>query len=734
MRSRYFHFRIAAVALFLSSLIIPTFCRAESSARIPKAEGAVAIDGIIQESAWETALIFSKFYEIDPGDNTEPSVRTIAYLTYDHDNFYMAFRCFDPDPKMIRARYSDRDQASPDDQVGIILDPFNDQRFAVEFFVNPLGVQADLTRSEPGEEDNSWDTIWSSAGRITQEGYEVEVAIPFKSLRFSDTDVQTWRFLLLRIYPRNFRYQLSSIPLDRGRNCLLCQCETYTGMEGVKPGRNIEIVPSLFASESKVLEERSDFDADVGLSTTWGITPNHTLNAAINPDFSQVEADALQIDVNTRFALFYPEKRPFFLEGQSYFDTIFNVFYSRMIEDPSWGLKFTGKEDKNAYAALIAQDERATLLIPSNQSSDLFIWEHDVFDGAFRYRRDTGKDSTIGFLFTGRQADDYKSYLFGADGRIRLAKNDFLNFQILNSTTIYPFLPEVSAHFDGSEKQGGAYYVDYVHSDRNWEYGGLYRSKHPEFRADLGFIPRVDDTNYGVWATYMFYGDGKHFFNKLRPNVYIEKTTDHDHKTTDWDGGIEFYFDLPRQVTGELYYERAMELYNGSKYHKSTYLVWVNSRFSKAMTAYVRYRGGEKVDYVNERLGSLSGPGLQFDIRFGRHLFVDVNASQEKLSVDDGMIYKASICYMKWIYHINSNIFFRATIQLEDIKRNPALYIIPVNRSERLSTNQFLFTYKINPFTLLYLGYSDSGIEEDNIDRITLQKTYFLKLSYAFRP
>ncbi len=726
-------------SVFITFLLSIGIFHAEHAGHIPKAEEEIRIDGVIQETAWEKGLIISKFYEVEPGDNAEPPVETIAYVTYDQENFYLALRCYDPEPEKIRARYADRDQVWADDYVVLVLDPFNDQRYAFEFLSNPLGAQADLTMREQQGEDSSWDGIWKSAGRITSEGYEVEIAIPFKSLRFPNVDMQTWRFVIMRTYPRKFRHQISSVPFDRSRDCLLCQAATYTGMEGVKPGRNIEIVPSLVGTQTKLKDEDSNFDSDAGISTAWGITPNLTLNATANPDFSQIEADALQIDVNTRFALFYPEKRPFFLEGQDYFTAFFDTLYTRTIADPSWGLKFTGKEGRNACGVLVAQDEIANFLIPSNEGSDLFTWDHEVLATAMRYRRDIGKDSTVGALFMDRQGGDYRSSLYGVDGHIRIARSDFFDFQFIDSRTTYPLLPDVSEYFDGSEKSGKAIFIGTKHSSRHWEYSLWYESKDPAYRADLGFVPRADTIEYGFLTDYVFYGDGNRFFSKLRPLVYFNRTTDQLHTTTDVEGGAELYFELPKQTNGEVGFEKTKELYRGIEYEKNNPYFWVNSRFCKAMTAYMRFEGGDRIDYVNQRPARGEDLKIQFDVRFGKRLFLDANASQQRLRIDEGRVFKASVYFMKWIYHFNNNLYIRATLQLQDIRRNLDLYSVPVDvfgikSFERYYTNQFLFTYKINPFTLLYLGYSDTGIEDESIDRTTLSTTYFLKLSYAFRP
>ena len=252
---------------------------------IPRAASPIRIDGILDDEAWKSALVLDLAYEIDPGENTPAPVKTECLLLYDADGLHAAFRAHDPDPTAIRAHLSDRDQAFRDDFVGIFLDTFNDERRGVQLFVNPLGVQMDGSRNDVGNggdqsEDPTWDAIWHSAGRITADGYEVEMSVPFTSLRFSRADEQlTWGFLAMRNYPRDLRHQILLRPLDRDRDCFFCQEAKLTGFNGITPGRNLEFDPTITAHRA---DERDDAAgaplesnpaaAEGGLSARWSIT------------------------------------------------------------------------------------------------------------------------------------------------------------------------------------------------------------------------------------------------------------------------------------------------------------------------------------------------------------------------------------------------------------------------------------------------------------------------------
>ncbi|HEY5611126.1 MAG TPA: DUF5916 domain-containing protein, partial [Thermoanaerobaculia bacterium] len=367
--------------------------------RVSPTTEPIRIDGVLDEAAWQAAQPMEFDAETSPGENIPPPARTVGYMTYDQKHLYVAFRAYDPNPKEIRAHLTDRDAAFSDDFVGVVLDTFNDQRRAFEFFVNPLGVQMDLIMDDVnGNEDSSWDAIWNTAGQITAEGYVIEMAIPFTSLRFPRSDAeQTWGVDMVRIYPRSSRHRIGLQGLDRNRNCYLCQASKVAGFQGITPGRDIELDPTVTAQQTSLRTDfpdgdldSGDTDVDAGLTARWGITPNLTLNAAINPDFSQIEADAVQLDINTQFALFFNEKRPFFLEGSDFFEGPLQTVYTRTVADPVFGVKATGRLGESTVGAYVARDEITNIIIPGPQGSAFAFLDDENTSTAFRYRYNIG--------------------------------------------------------------------------------------------------------------------------------------------------------------------------------------------------------------------------------------------------------------------------------------------------------------------------------------------------------
>ncbi|HEX9406598.1 MAG TPA: DUF5916 domain-containing protein, partial [Thermoanaerobaculia bacterium] len=370
-----------ALVLFVAAAAVAEAPPPPPPIDIHRAEGAIRIDGDLSDPGWKNAATIDKFYESSPGDNTPAKVKTIVYLTYDDHYFYIGVRCEDPDPKKIRAPYVERDNViGTDDNIAVFLDTRNDKRTAMELRVNPRGIQGDAIFNDANSnEDFSPDFFYDTAARIDSGGWNAEYRIPFSSLRYPDRDVQNWNILIWRNYPRDFRYAFHSAPLPRGSNCLVCHVQPIAGLAGLPRAGHLVAAPYVTGQQTETPSgnlgsplEREPFHKDAGLDVKWTPTANNALDMTINPDFSQVESDVAQITVNQRFAVFFPEKRPFFLEGFDLFDTPLQVAYTRTITSPQWGARSTGKFLGSAYTFLVTGDRGGGLTIIPGPTGSFF--------------------------------------------------------------------------------------------------------------------------------------------------------------------------------------------------------------------------------------------------------------------------------------------------------------------------------------------------------------------------
>ena len=741
--------------LALVMVWIPVAVQAQEAQKVPiKAKQyrvestgeAIRVDGVLDEAVWKTAQPMEFDAETSPGDNIVPPARTVGYMTYDRKNLYVAFQAFDPNPSQIRAHLSDRDAAFSDDFVGVVLDTFNDNRRAFEFFVNPLGVQMDLIQDDVNRnEDSSWDAIWSSAGRITAEGYIVEMAIPFTSIRFPRSEAeQTWGVDMVRVYPRSARARLGLQGQDRNRNCYLCQSSRVTGFRGITPGRDIELDPTVTAQHTSTRAEfpvgglsSGGADVDAGLTARWGITPNLTLNAAFNPDFSQIEADAVQLDINTQFALFFNEKRPFFLEGSDFFRSPLQAVYTRTVADPKYGLKTTGRLGDSTIGVFIAEDEVTNLIIPGPQGSSVTTIPENNRSSAFRYRYNVGETSSVGAMITTRDGDGYDNRVYGLDGTFRVTAKDTITAQLLGSQGQYPG-SIVTGFGQPDDTQGIAGRLQYRHNSKNWFWGGVYEDIGTEFRADSGFIPQVGYRYGNAVVEYSGYGEqGKNWYTRWWLG------SDYDNKREQNGDLLEEELEAwaavqgPMQSFVQIVVADRDRRYNGVTFDEQV-LHW-NAEVRPTGSFYVFLNGSfaDQIDFANTQPGKQFrvGGGIRWNI--GVRTKLDLDHSHEDLDVAGGRLFAADVTQLRAVYQFNIRMFARAILQYTDISRDPSLYRFQTvaARSKRLFP-QLLFSYKLNPQTVFFAGYSGTrlGGEFDGVDVSLTEadRTFFVKLGYAW--
>ena len=708
--------------------------------RLPKVGGEFRVDAALDEEFWKNALALEIIYEVRPGENVPAPVKTEVLLAYNDSHVLAAFRAYDPDPGAIRAHITDRDQMLGDDWVALVFDTFDDKRRQMDFFVNPLGVQADdMECSDCGS--GNWDAIWDSAGRITDFGYVVELAIPLSSIRFQRADgPQTWNFDAVRSYPRSVRHHMGLFPRDRSNNCYLCQAERLVGFDGITPGRNLEIAPtfsSLYAQARPGfteggLEETARRN-DLGLSARWGITPNINLNAAVNPDFSQVEADAAQFDINTNYALQYDEKRPFFTEGAEIFGMRYNVLYTRTFADPDWGTKITGKESGNAVGLYAVQDRKLNLLFPGPYGSGSAALSERNFGTVARYRRDILKNSSAGVIVTDREAEDFYNRVVGVDLNFNFRKTETVRLTALGSDTRYPDAIAAEHGQPEGSFRSGAFDVYYLHGTEGLDWYANYRENGRKFRAHLGYIPMGNWRHAEVGWGHTWNGDATAWYTMFNVGSSFDVETEIDGTPMEraynywinYAGPMESTIDIGGTVLSRMYY-------------RSLDFDWNSINLSASLTPagclalYFNGRYGSNIDYANEREAVSLRLNPTVEYKAGKHLVFTLDHAVEMLDVDDGRLYTANISQAWIVYQFSKRTFVRSILQYVNYERDPGLYTFAVPGRDERFFSQLLFSFKINPQTVLYLGYSDNYYGSERVELTQTDRTVFAKIGYAW--
>lgn len=729
---------IVIIRLPLSASDKETPDRDETPLRVPTVNSEIKIDGYLDEEAWGKALKIDANVEVSPGENIPAPVKTEVYMAYDNSNIYVAFKAYDPDPSQIRVNFCDRDNIWDDDWVLILFDTFNDERRCYDFGCNPLGIQADIIESTSGGGD-SWDAIWESDGRITEEGYIVEMAIPFSSLKFPRKEgEQIWGFDAVRSYPRNVRHHIGSFPRDRNNNCYFCQLEKLTGFSDVIPGRDIELIPTF---KSVVIQKRenetsgpfdSEYSNELGFTSSWGLTNNLKLSATLNPDFSTIEADVIQVDVNNPFELWYPEKRPFFLEGDDFFETNFDVVHTRTLADPNFGVKLIGKEGKNTIGFFSAQDAVTNLVIPSLESSDPDTLEGKSYGTVLRYLRDFGQSSNIGFLLTDREGEDYYNRVLGIDGIVRLGKKDHVRWQVLGSRTLYPDSISLEHDQPMEEFGGNGINVNYSHDTKKYNFFGTYEELSPDFRSDLGFENQTGYRYADVGGNYIWRAGPEHWFTWI--NIYLgaDLGKDYSGNTARKELKANVNYNGPLQSYCGVYGQLSKDRFEGEEFETSYLNYWVGGQPAKWFSFNLWSVFGNRIDYDNIRPGTGLQLGVSATFKIGSRLSVSLDHYYEYLDVAGGRLYTANREYLRLMYHFNERIFIRTIFQFANYKKDPDHYIDYVEQEEQELLSQILLSYKINPHTALYLGYSDNYYGDYDTDMIQTDRSLFAKIGYAW--
>jgi hypothetical protein len=529
------------------------------------------IDGQLNDTVWKEAAVFNDFFQTQPGDNIAPTSPTEVRMGYDARHLYIAYKVTQ-DRGRVRANVARRDNIFDDDYVGIYLDTFNDKRQAYCFFFNPLGVQADGTFSEGDGEDYSVDIVMESKGTLTPDGFTIEIAIPFKSLRYEAGKDKKWGIQIFRRFKDNNNELDSWMPLTRGESSTLNQSGHITGLEGIETARQLEINPSFTLSESG-RRTRYTFDNDpagrfvndgvkgeFGLTAKLGLTPTTTLDFAYNPDFAQVEADSPVSTANLRFPVFFPEKRPFFLERIDIFRSPLQVVNTRAIVDPDIAAKLTGRRGKNTFGIMyasdnapgnLAKDDRQSLFEclagssgdPNVDCPDSRIVNKNADIGVLRFKRDVGRESNLGVIATTYNFVDYHNHAAGFDGRLRFNKKVVGEFQVMGSNTrgfFYDPNMDAARYRTGN---GLAYNFWIERSGRNLYMNYLAFGRSRDYRADVGFNERFD-TNYA--GSFIRYETDK---NAKKPIIFkqINNATNIQY---DWRGRAQYFITNTRGMLG----------------------------------------------------------------------------------------------------------------------------------------------------------------------------------------
>ena len=739
----------------------------------PRTSTPPSIDGRLDDAVWQDAALITEFVQRSPLDGAPASEASDVYVAYDSANIYLAFHAHYEDPRIMRANRSDRDQSRGDDSFTVYFDPFLDQQRAYVFWVNGYGVQGDAILGSRGggggfggggggggrgggggggrggpssgapRGDSSWDALFSSGGQIVEDGFTAEVAIPFKSLRYPARggDIpHTWGFQIARSIRGKDETVVWS-PVSRDVAGFLPQMGVLAGMTGLSTSRNLELQPTftgvrfgtLNTDTGSVVDD--DPKPEGGVNVKYGVTSNLTADFTFNPDFSQIESDRPQVEVNQRFALFFPELRPFFLEGAEIFNIPgpFRTVHTRTIVDPLYGAKLTGKAGNTTVGVLYTNDEA-----PGNiDDPDAAFYPENLGESAQtfvgRVRYDLYSESFVGAIVTDRQFLDSSSRLIGVDSNFRIGNTHSFSFRAMGTD---------HRDEDGLDTTGYLLDASFRKTGRNLSYGTSAYSLSPDLKTDVGFVRRTDQRLIRGFARYQWWPED--WVISWGPNGRYSRNHNFDGVLEDEQASVGLNFDFAENITANVDINRDMERFDGVDFFKSRANVF--GRVSRRILSVGGgFNWGDQVyfDDVNPFLGRDTNLFMFIDFRPVSRLQSRINVNTSRFTDRNGFfipgINEGSVDENGQVFDVK---ILRALSTYQFTERMLFRNIAEVNTFDQTLGLNFLLTYRVNSGTAFYVGYDDHYQQREQFDDHEIfpgsgyqqtNRAIFTKLQYLFR-
>jgi hypothetical protein len=698
----------------------------------------VKIDGVLDDEIWNQPALNGtnqEFQTYNPMHGDTLPQKTRVWVSYDSRNLYFAFKCMDTDPEKIKTSVTRRDNQWNDDWVGIALDAMGNGQATYDLFVNPSGVQGDIYMTLNNGEDSSPDWVWESAGRVTEDGYVVEIKLPLKSIRYKsgksvDMGILFWR----RISRLGVSGAWPALVSGESRFKVMATMN----LKNLESSRNIEILPSITHGSTRQRVSASkwgamDKNTDAGISIKYGFTSAMTGELTVNPDFSQVESDSFQVNVNRRYPIFYSEKRPFFMESQGLFNiagtggdyNMSTAVHTRRIVDPSWGARFTGTVGKTTFGVLASQDR-----FPGQ------AWEDETnpnegksaFFSIARAKHNFGSNSYVGVLFSRRDFAGTHNQVIGGDSKIRLARSHTMEMTFMNSRTWE------SDSIGNDSRSGNMMVLSYEHFTNKLGIMAFVEHYGKNFQLDTGFYNRTGITSGTFYFGPQFVPSSKKLSWIKRINPFFFGFYLHD-TITDMDDMLALFairFSFTRQGwfrtdfrfhneswVDQTFKKKGIRVQGGLQLYK-----WINIEGNVSYMDSIYYDAEEP--FLGKNLSMGGGVTIQPNSKFRQGIYLDYVDFRDPDT--DKRVYDAFILNSSTTYQFNKYFFLRGIVRYD-------------NYQENLLTD-FLASFTLIPGTVVHVGYGAlyekdyQGIDLSRTDPskfIQTRQSFFFKASYLWR-
>jgi hypothetical protein len=685
------------------------------------------IDGSLDEDVWQHVPVMSQpFTSYSPLHGETLPFETHFQMAYDEENLYFAFHAIDPEPDKIKSSFSQRDKMFADDWIGFSFDALGTKQVAYEFLVNPHGIQADIYDSISNGEDVAPDWVWDSAGKITDDGYIVEIRLPFKSIQFASGEHVEMGIILFRKISR-IGISGSWPNLNPGESGLNRHAPVI--LENIGKPSNFEVLPSITFSSNRERKNpdswhSKDTSEDVGVGISYGITSSISADITVNPDFSQIESDAFQVDVNRRYPIFYTEKRPFFMEDKTLFNlagTGWNMntaVHTRKIVDPTWSAKVTGTEGKTSFGILAAEDAWKD---PGRSLSHMGDNTRYVIA---RGKRSLNNSNYIGGIYAGHDFTSGYNHVAGIDGAYRFNSRNYLTFNTLQS------ISKETAHID--ETDGNAAAINYQYSSRNITASAGFEQFSNDFRMDTAFYNRTGIRQINSYVAPQFYPEWAPWLKRVTPSVSGSFLHDLTSGMDDTTVNASLGFSFTRQGNIHISHEYLKEAWANKYFSQSRQRIsgYVQARKWLSISGY--FNTGTRIYYdpVSPFLGEGNDFGSSVRLQPGSKLLLSFEYDHSDLdnNADNSKVYSMEIYNTRTVYQFNKYFFIREIVQYNSFRKR--------------FLHDFVASFTYIPGTVIHFGYG--GISEKNEwvnnkwergagEMYEMKRSLFFKASYLYR-
>ncbi len=695
-----------------------------------KIESPPVIDGVLTDPAWSGAPTLSTvLISYNPLRGTILPMKTEIWAAYDSRNLYFAFHCQDPEPDKIKTSVSQRDHIFSDDWVGISLDALGSRQSSYDLFVNPDGIQADILDSTSNGEDTSPDWVWESAGKKTPEGYQVEICIPLRNIRYQSGDTVVMGILFWRKISRlGLSGSWPAIPEGKW----VFGIHADMTLRGIETERNITVLPSFTFNSTREREHpktwnASDRTRDMGFGLTYGITSSMTAEATVHPDFSQVESDAFQVEVNRRYPVFYGEKRPFFMETRSFFNiagasdnsSLYTAVHTRKIVDPVWSAKLNGVSGKTAYGILLAEDSRSGAEGGSTGA------ETNPRFAIARTKYSLKGESYLGGIYTGHTVGSGYNHVAGMDGVFIPGQHQKIAVSLLESTS----RPDSA----GPDRNGSMAAISYKYQTKSFLSLNYFERYSRDFSMDTAFYERTGFTRVQHVTGLMFYPSGKFsWIRQVQPYVWISSLKDAYSGMRDDAGNFTIQADFSRQGYAQIRRSMDREAWAGRYFHPAQYSISGSVQAANWISLYANFSTGSRIYYdsLAPFLGDCTSYGggftLQPNDKFRQS--VDYDYSDLENPANGSRTYAVHVVNTRSTYQFNKYFFLRASLQYDNW--------------EDTLLQDYLASFTLIPGTVIHLGYGCLSERQDRREKqwvkgsgdlYPIRESLFFKTSYLHR-